>query len=119
MYKQILAFVFLLSLIVLSSLVYADVNTRSIVSLDAELTISGNIGTTGNLHDMSLKVYIPQNGYSNVRVTPNTWRYTQDNLGNKMIMINWDNPSTSEAYEIKMDVHNDAEFSLPFFSCSC
>lgn len=110
MHKEILAFFFLSSFIFLSASTFAQVNTRLITSLDAELTISGNITITGFAQDVSIKVYIPQSGVSNVVVIPNSWSYVEDKLGNKMIMITWKNPSAFEKYEIKLRVRNDVKF---------
>lgn len=110
MCKTFFVFFLLFNFVIFVQHASAEVNTRLITSLDAELVLSGNMTVTGDVSEMKLKIYIPQSGYSDVRVSPDAWSYTEDELGNKMIMITWKNPSGFEKYEIKMAVKNRAKF---------
>ncbi len=108
MYKRFLLisiFIFLFEVTSVSS-----VNTRSLQNLDAILTLSGSLQFAATTKDASISVYIPQEGVRSIEVTPSTWQYVQDDLGNKMIQITWDNPSSIENYEIKVRIINSAKY---------
>ncbi|MEM5874631.1 MAG: transglutaminase domain-containing protein [Candidatus Aenigmatarchaeota archaeon] len=100
----------IITIFLLSITISFSTTPKSITSLIAELTISGEIEIIGNIKEISTKVYIPQEGIKNISVYPNSWKFTKDDLNNTMIEISWKNPSNTEKYEIKIVIENKAKF---------
>lgn len=106
-YMRLLA---IIVIFLLSMSISFSITTKSITSLTAELTISGEIEIIGNIKEVSTKIYIPQEGIKGISVYPNSWKFVKDDLNNTMIEIKWKNPSNVENYEIKIIIENKAKF---------
>lgn len=90
-------------------LVFA-IDSKAIQMFDIEFVKSGTLSFTGSIDEADLKLYVPQEGLKDLQVYPNSWKYAEDDLGNKMVQIHWSNPSAEEKYEVKMHVVNSAKY---------
>lgn len=102
---KILLFLFLF-LLIFSIPSYA---TRSLKFLEAELKISGKLEIFGDVRNLSLRVYIPQEGIKSIKVFPKNWKFVEDSLGNSMVEIFWSFPNKTEYYEIILRINNYAK----------
>jgi hypothetical protein len=84
-------------------------NARAINSIELEIVKSGSLYFE-NVNEAELSLHIPQEGIQSIEVFPNSWKFSNDSLGNKMIKFFWKNPSFYEKYEIKIKLKNFAKF---------
>ncbi|MBI5347686.1 MAG: transglutaminase domain-containing protein [Candidatus Aenigmarchaeota archaeon] len=85
------------------------INPRSMHSLDVTIIQSGSMNISGNIHLLTLSLYIPQENVEDIRVSPESWTYSTDRYGNKIILISWQNPSSAVEYRVETLVKNSAQ----------
>ena len=101
-------FVFVVFLLFFASISFAF-TPKAVDSMDVKITQSGSIDIVGSMQYINISMFIPQ-GETSVTTT-GTWKYTYDKLGNKMLLLEWQNP-LSTSYKVETLVENEAEHLL-------
>jgi transglutaminase-like putative cysteine protease len=96
--------------VLLSSACFAsDINPKSVESLQLKITQSGVLNVIGPVSHANLTVYIPQEGIENISVDADSWSIVRDEFGNRILLLEWDNPSGMINYNVETVVKNYAK----------
>lgn len=102
-------------------------NPQLMESMKAEVLQKGNITLQGNVHDLELFLYIPQDDdfqkIESISMSNEKYEYTQDKFGNKILKLVWETPPSFVEFWIKSVVtvkrrsldanYNSTEFLKP------
>lgn len=87
-------------------------NAKTFDYVKLKIVQSGTLAVNGNVEMANLSYYIPQEGVLGVAVTADgdmSWRYTDDQLGNRLILLEWKKPKGLISYNIQITVENNAK----------
>jgi len=100
--------IFVLSLIIIPA--YADIeNPKAVTDINVRIVQSGSLQINGKINYANLTIYIPQDTES-VDITGADWSYIYDDFENRIVMLEWDNPSGNIEYKITSTVSNKAKY---------
>jgi transglutaminase-like putative cysteine protease len=114
----------LLLIILLSTPALADItNPQAVSKMQAEITEVGSIEVSGNINNIDLNLSIPQeDSYQRIdsfEVSDNngacsnlcSYKFVYDKFGNKILNINWKNPTGNIGFKVKAVVSVNRRYS--------
>lgn len=94
----------------------ADFNPKSVDSITMKITQSGTLEVTGDVQRANLTLYIPQEGLQSLNVASNSqmsWKYSADAYGNRVVVMEFVDPSGTVTYSLESVVNSRAKFVNP------
>jgi hypothetical protein len=117
--------VLFLIILVLSTPAFADITNPQLVNkMRAEITEIGSIGVSGNVNNVDLNLSIPQeDSYQKIEsfeVSDSnglcsgscSYKFIYDKFGNKLLSINWKNPTNDINFRVKSVVSINRRYSV-------
>jgi hypothetical protein len=117
--------VLFLMILVLSTPAFADITNPQLVNkMRAEIVEVGSVEVSGNVNNIDLNLSIPQeDSYQKIEsfeVSDNnglcinscSYKFIYDKFGNKLLSINWKNPSSNINFKIKSVASVDRRYSI-------
>lgn len=85
-------------------------NPKQVSEATFKIVQSGTLRVAGNVNAINLTLNIPQEGVLNISVDADDWKYVNDEFGNKILVLQWKNPSAETSYKTEIIVKNRAHF---------
>lgn len=110
----------LIFILILSSVTFAEfrqitksekiiLNPKQVTEARFRIALSGTLATLGNIEHINLTLNIPQEGVEDIKVTADAWGYVTDGFGNRLLLLEWRNPSGVVQYRVETTVTNKAK----------
>ncbi len=101
---------FVVAFLILVAVVQAQLNPKAIEEMTAVINLGGTLSVTGSIEKANLSLHIPQEGVENIAVTGvNSWDYITDSFGNRLLLLQWSNPTGTISYNVKITVKSEAK----------
>ncbi|MCX6815235.1 MAG: transglutaminase-like domain-containing protein [Candidatus Aenigmarchaeota archaeon] len=100
----------------IAGIAHADFNSKAVDDITLKITKAGQLQIEGSVQRANLTLYVPQEGIQNLDITSNEdmqWRYSNDTLGNKVIILGWPSPYGIVNYKAEITVKNSAKYVNP------
>lgn len=109
----------LMFILIFSSATFADfrqatksekivLNPKQVAEARFRIALSGSLSAEGNIDYANLTLGIPQEGVEDVKVTADSWRYVNDDFGNRLVLMEWKNPRGVIQYRVETIATNKA-----------
>ncbi len=85
-------------------------NPKQVSEATFRIVQSGTLIPSGQVTSMNLTIHMPQEGVLNISVTAGSWKYSADEFGNKLLVLEWKNPSGAVTYAADITVKNTAKY---------
>jgi hypothetical protein len=99
----------IVALLLLTAIANAQ-NPKAMEEMTAVINLGGTLAVSGSIEKANLSLHIPQEGVENIVVSGvNSWDYINDKFGNKLLLLEWENPTGLVNYDVKVTVKNRAK----------
>ncbi len=109
----------LIFILILSSVTFAEfrqetksekliLNPKQVTEAKFRIVASGSLAASGNVDYINLTINIPQEGVERINITADTWSYINDEYGNRLVLMEWKNPSGAIQYRVETIVTSKA-----------
>jgi len=100
----------IIALLIITTAVQAQLNPKSIEEMTVVIKLDGTLSIIGTIERANISLHIPQEGIENVVVSGvDTWSYINDALGNRLLLLEWKNPSGTIDYGVEITVKSRAK----------